>query len=267
MKNCSTILKNKMFNNIISFWNKRPCNINHSNKKIGSKDYFDEVEKKKYFVEPHIPEFAEFKRWKGKKVFEVGCGIGTDAKRFCEEGADYTGIDISKNSIRIAEKRLQVYKLKGILGLVNIESSEFVFNYFNPNSYDLVYSFGVLHHTVNIRNAIRNIYKLLKPGGTFKFMVYAKHSLKNWKIMEGLDQYEAQKGVPIANVYTHADIRYLLQDFRNIDIVQTHIFPYKIPEYKKHRYVKQPYFEHMPKKLFDILSKKLGWHLCITCVK
>ena len=64
-----------------NFWNKRPCNIRHSNKIVGSLEYFDEVEQRKYFVEPHIPVFAEFKKWQGKRVLEIGCtAISADAK-------------------------------------------------------------------------------------------------------------------------------------------------------------------------------------------
>ncbi len=54
------------------YWDARPCNIRHSTKPVGSREYFDEVEARKYFVEPHIPGFAEFERWKGKRVLEVG---------------------------------------------------------------------------------------------------------------------------------------------------------------------------------------------------
>ncbi len=64
------------------YWDRRPCNIRHSNKKKNTKEYFDEVEKKKYYVEPHIPKFTEFNKYKGKKVLEIGCGIGTDSINF-----------------------------------------------------------------------------------------------------------------------------------------------------------------------------------------
>ena len=52
------------FNEIKTYWNRRPCNLHHSKKKVGTKEYFDEVEKKKYFVEHHIPKFANFPNWK-----------------------------------------------------------------------------------------------------------------------------------------------------------------------------------------------------------
>ena len=71
--------------NIYNYWNSRPCNIKHSTKEIGTKEYFDEVENKKYFVEPHILTFADFAKWKNKKVLEIGCGIGTACISFLKE--------------------------------------------------------------------------------------------------------------------------------------------------------------------------------------
>lgn len=64
------------------FWDWRPCNIRLSPKAVGTRDYFDQVEARKYSVEPHSPRFAEFPRWKGKRVPEIGCGIGTDTIGF-----------------------------------------------------------------------------------------------------------------------------------------------------------------------------------------
>jgi hypothetical protein len=98
-------------------------------------------------------------------------------------------------------------------------------------------------------------------------MLYAKNSWKYFEIIEGLDQYEAESNVPIANVYTHEEVYELLKDFSNIKIEQAHIFPYKVEEYKNYIYEKKEYFEKMPKKLFSFLEKKLGWHLCVSCIK
>lgn len=243
------------------YWNQRPCNIRHSNKEIGSKEYFLEVSKRKYIVEPHILEFANFEQWRNKKVLEVGCGIGTAAHSFIENGAIYKGIDLSEQSIKIAKQRLNIFDLNGVIEEGDIES------YSSKEKYDLVYSFGVLHHTPDTQKAIKNIYNLLKEGGTFKLMLYAKNSWKYFCIKDGLERYEAQSGVPIADVYTHDEVYNLLKDFKNIDIQQKHIFSYKIPEYKKYEYKKQDYFEAMPYNLFNCLENNLGWHLCITCNK
>ena len=248
---------------VYHFWNERPCNIKHSSKEIGTKEYFEEVTKRKYIVEPHIINFANFENYKNKNVLEVGCGIGTAAQSFIENGANYTGLDLSDNSIELAKQRMEVFNLHGNIFQGNIEEIDNI----NNTEFDLIYSFGVLHHTPDIEKSIANIHKMLKNGGEFKMMLYAKNSWKYFEIVEGLDQYEAQSGVPIANVYTHEDVYGLLKEFNNIKIEQTHIFPYKIEPYKKYIYEKKDYFEKMPKELFECLEKNLGWHLCISCNK
>ena len=53
------------------YWNRRPCNIRHSPAQIGSKEYFGQVEVRKYMVEPQMPVFADFASWKGKRVLEI----------------------------------------------------------------------------------------------------------------------------------------------------------------------------------------------------
>lgn len=106
---------------IKSFWNNRPCNIQHSNKNFCSKEYFEEVEKKKYLVEPHILDFAEFGKYKGKKVLELGCGIGTDSIQFVKNGAELTVVDLSEKSLEICKKRFEIYGLNATFYCGNIE--------------------------------------------------------------------------------------------------------------------------------------------------
>jgi 2-polyprenyl-3-methyl-5-hydroxy-6-metoxy-1,4-benzoquinol methylase len=84
------------------YWDRRPCNIRHSPKAVGTKEYFDEVEDRKYFVERHIPTFAQFERWRGKKVLEIGCGIGTDTINFARSGALVTAVELSEQSLGVA---------------------------------------------------------------------------------------------------------------------------------------------------------------------
>lgn len=242
-----------------AFWDKRPCNIRHSSAPLGTKEYFDEVEERKYFVEPHIPKFAEFEQWKGKRVLEIGCGIGTDAVNFARAGAKYTGVDLSSSSIELAKKRFEVYNLKGEFFQTNAENLDFL-----PGDYDLIYSFGVIHHSPNPQKIVEALRKLISPTGVLKIMLYAKHSWKTFMIESGFDQPEAQTGCPIAFTYTREEVIDLLKEFEIESITQDHIFPYIVDDYINYRYRKQPWFASMPVEMFEILEKNLGWHMLIT---
>src|SRR4051794_1549307 len=91
------------------YWNSRPCNIRHSPKPVGTREYFDEVEARKYMVESHIPRFADFARWNGKTVLEIGCGIGTDTINFARHGAHVTAVDLTEKSLEVARQRAKVF--------------------------------------------------------------------------------------------------------------------------------------------------------------
>jgi SAM-dependent methyltransferase len=251
-----------MIDQIKEYWNNQPCNINHSKKDFLSKEYFDEVEKKKYFVEYHIPKFAEFEKYKGKRVLEIGCGIGTDSVNFARHCNEYVGLELSDVSLDITKKRFEVYGLDGTFYNINAEDDLSFLGQF-----DLIYSFGVIHHSPNPQKIIDNVYKLLKPGGEFKFMVYAENSWKKFMIDSKLDQFEAQSNCPCAFTYTFSDIQFMLNKFKDIKIKQEHIFPYKIDKYKQNIYEKQDYFENMTDEMFKVLEKNLGWHLCVICYK
>src|SRR5262252_4765638 len=94
------------------YWNARPCNVRHSPKPVGTREYFDEVEWRKYFVESHIPTFAEFERWRGRRVLEIGCGLGTDTINFARHGAQVTAVDLTEKSLELARQRAKVFGLE-----------------------------------------------------------------------------------------------------------------------------------------------------------
>ena len=243
------------------FWNDRPCNIKHSSKELGTMEYFNEVELKKFRTEPHILKFTKFPQWKNKKILEVGCGLGTVGINFALNGADYTGVELSKESLEIAKKRFEVYNKSGKFYLGNAEElSSFV----HIETYDLIYSFGVIHHSPHPEKIVSEIKKYMNENSVLKIMLYAKDSWKNYMIDAGLDQPEAQYGCPIANTYTKQDVVELLDGYEVLSIEQDHIFPYQIEPYKKGKYIKQPWFDEMPTGMFETLEKNLGWHLLIT---
>jgi SAM-dependent methyltransferase len=245
---------------IINYWNNQPCNIKHSDQPVGSIAYFEEVKDKRYNSEPHILKFADFDKWKGKRVLEIGCGIATDGIEFAKAGAEYIGIDISNESIELAKQRFHVYNLPGTI--LNLDAHSNLL--FDLGKFDLVYSFGVLHHYPNIQHIINRISKLLDQDGVFKFMVYAKNSWKYAMIQDGLDQFEAQADCPYADVFTVEDIKNLLTKFNIESIDQDHCFMFNIPEYKKGNFVLESWFEHLPHLMKQAVNKHLGWHLLVT---
>jgi SAM-dependent methyltransferase len=242
------------------FWDRRPCNIRHSPKPVGTREYFDEVEKRKYFVEPHIPGFAQFERWKGKKVLEIGCGIGTDAVNFARAGADYTGVELSPKSLELTMKRFEVYGLKGRFYLGNAEElSKFV----PVEPYDLIYSFGVIHHTPHHTEIRVMLYSKWSWKIFWIIFKYGKGAF--WRANELIRTYlEAQNGCPVTYVYSFRDIRRLMRDFDIVEMRKEHIFPYKIDKYINYEYEWVWYFRWMPKPLFRWLEKKLGWHTLVV---
>lgn len=249
---------------ITDYWDNQPCNILNSTGEVGSKEYFDKNSQNRYFVEPHIRDFAGFHLAQGKRVLEIGCGIGADGAEFAKNGADYVGIDISEKSLEVAKKRFDVYNLRGDFHKLSGDDPKLK----ELGKFDIVYSFGVIHHYPNVQEIINNVHYLLNGTGEFRFMVYAKNSWKNAMIRKGLDRYEAQDNCPLANTYTPEEIHDLLDPkYKIMSIVQDHCFMYNIPDYKKRVYTLEPWFAAMPEDMRAAIKEYLGWHLLVKAVK
>jgi 2-polyprenyl-3-methyl-5-hydroxy-6-metoxy-1,4-benzoquinol methylase len=264
-----------------AFWNDRPCNVRHSRKVVGSREYFDEVEERKYFVEPHIPAFAQFDNWAGKRVLEIGCGIGTDTINFARAGARVTVIELSDASLALARQRADLFGLTDHIDFHQGNAEELA-RHIPREEYDLVYSFGVIHHTPHPARVFAEIRNYLGPTGIFKAMVYHRRS---WRVAEmilkeGHGRFwdaaaiiarnsEAQSGSPVTYSYTRKEISTLLADhgLTVTDLQVEHIFPYKVSSYIEHRYVKRWPFRALPAETMRLLESRLGWHLCVTAAR
>jgi 2-polyprenyl-3-methyl-5-hydroxy-6-metoxy-1,4-benzoquinol methylase len=250
---------------IVDYWNQQPCNIKHSKHEVGTEEYFNEVSAKRYRVEPHILDFAGFHLWRGRRVLEIGCGIGSDAEQFARHGADYVGIDISDESINLCRRRFRVQDVHGEFHRGSVTDLEFLKHL---GKFDLVYSYGVLHHFPSMDQHLANIAKVLEPGGELRFMVYARNSWKYAMIQKGLDQFEAQADCPYAEAYTKEEITELLQPIYHVErIRQDHCFMYNVPKYKQGDFELEPWFEAMPEVMRIAVKEYLGWHLLIKAKK
>jgi SAM-dependent methyltransferase len=153
------------------FWNGYQPGFRFTDQEVGSPEFFSEVEAHRYNLEPHIREFAQFERWRGKDVLEAGCGIATDGLQFARAGARYTGLDQSAVGLGLARRRFEREGQEGRFVPGSVAELPF-----EDQSFDLVYSFGVIHHTPHTEAAIREFHRVLRPGGTARVMLYHRDS-------------------------------------------------------------------------------------------
>ena len=122
-----------------NYWDRRPCNIRHSPLPVGTGPFFVHAEARKYFVAPHIRGFAEFERWSGKSISEIGCGIGTDTMSFARSGARVTAVDVSAASVDLARTRAEALRLSDRIEF-HIANAENLADHIPPRKHDLIYS-------------------------------------------------------------------------------------------------------------------------------
>jgi len=211
------------------FWDTRPCGTQFTQLAWGSKEFFDDVESTRYATQPFMKSLVGFEKYAGKKLLEVGCGLGTDLLQFARGGAVTTGVDLTPNSIKLARKLFAVRSLHGDLLVADAEALPF-----DDNTFDVVYSFGVLHHTPNTSKAIDEVFRVLAPGGKIIIMLYHKRSLHvllgvpafklfglfrirhaNSSVDDWIRIYDGAEN-PLGKGYTKREVREMFTRFRNI---------------------------------------------------
>ena len=154
-----------------AFWQEHPCGTKFADALPGSRRFYELVEEHRYTKEWHIPTAAGFTQTKDLDVLEIGCGLGTDGAQFAKAGANYTGIDLTEAAVDLARRRFEISDLPGTFRVADAERLDF------PNEcFDLVYSHGVLHHTPDTRAAVREVHRVLRPGGRAVVMLYHRDS-------------------------------------------------------------------------------------------
>jgi SAM-dependent methyltransferase len=253
---------------VIRYWNTQPCNIRHSAAPQGSAAYFNDVMARKYHVEPHILLFVDFGAWRDKRVLDVGCGIGTTAVSFALAGAHVTAVDISQHSLDLARQNAAANGVTDRIRFV-LADVEHLRDFVRIEPYDLIWSWGVLHHTPHPARALRALRRYTDAGTRLRIMLYHAGSLKAWglRLKHGdvRAQAEAQANCPIAYTYTPAEATELVTsagftiDTLSID----HIFPYQLAAYKRYEYRRTWWAAALPAPVFRALERRFGWHLLI----
>jgi ubiquinone/menaquinone biosynthesis C-methylase UbiE len=160
------------------YWNAQSCGTEFTDEDKFSRAYFDEIEEHRYSTEPEIHAFAQFTRHAGEKVLEVGTGAGTDFTQWVRAGARAHGVDLTEEAVEHVRNRLALYGLEA----EDIRVADAERLPFESGSFDLVYSWGVIHHSPDTPAAFAEIARVLRPGGTAKVMVYNRHSLLAYRL-------------------------------------------------------------------------------------
>jgi SAM-dependent methyltransferase len=202
------------------FWNSEPCGSRY----IGAGDDFDAHARRRYQLEPYIPEFAGFGRCAGRRVLEIGVGMGADYLEWLKAGARVTGVDLSSISLERARRRCEEAGFTPDLHVADAEALPFA-----DNSFDVVYSYGVLHHSPGTSQCISEVFRVLKPGGALRIMIYHHASLTGlmlwlrygiwrgkslrWSVFHHLES-------PGTKSYTRKEAQSLVQGFEDVKLQQ-----------------------------------------------
>lgn len=163
-------------NEVNLFWNEASCGETLLLHGYSKDDYFEQS-KLKYNLEPEILSFSEFDKFNNKKTLEIGVGLGSEHQKLAEAGAILTGVDLTARAIEHTRTRFELFGLKSNLAVGDAENLPF-----KDGSFDAVYSWGVLHHSPDTQKAVNEVYRVLKPGGFSKIMIYHKNSIVGYML-------------------------------------------------------------------------------------
>lgn len=256
-------------------WGQDPCGAEYDREhELGTREFFVEVERYRYEeYAPWMPRLMEFEKFRGARLLEVGCGMGTDLLQFARGGARCTGVDLTPRSVEITRHR---FKLYGADGNFMISDGEHL--PFQSESFDVVYSNGVLHHTPDTAGAIREVHRVLRPGGVAKIMLYHRNSLNYWieivlrrgvlgleflrgrsaeQIMSRVIEFSDHDAHPLVKVYSRKQMRELFGMFKDVRVDVEQLLRAEL------RFLSPLVSE----TTFGKLRKKIGWNVIVTAIK
>jgi ubiquinone/menaquinone biosynthesis C-methylase UbiE len=256
-------------------WGTDPCGADYGSRyEFGTREFFDEVERHRYEeYAPWMREVMGFGDFAGRRLLEVGCGMGTDLLQFARGGAICTGVDLTARSIEISRLHFKRYGLSADFALSDAEHLPFA-----DDAFDVFYSNGVLHHTPGTKAAIGETYRVLAPGGTAKVMLYHRNSWNYWielilrhgigraeffrglsadDIMSKYVEYNEGGGRPLVKAYSRSEMRSMFAMFAEVKVEVEQLIRPEI-------YL---FGDLIPERVFRSMRRTVGWNLIVTAVK
>lgn len=218
----------------------------------GEDAYFAELEQQRYHSHAHILPWID-QMEPGKAVLEIGCGIGMDSYQMAKRGLAVTGIDLTSVAIETAKRRFERCAIPARFHVGDATALEFP-----DEAFDYVYSFGVLHHTQDTEQAVREVYRVLRIEGTARIMLYNRHSINELVHRVTRIPFEDKNEVcPVVRRFTVREVKRMFAQFREVTVRREYVFGegYGI------------LYRLMPAPIYRLLSKSFGWHLTITAAK
>ena len=251
------------------YWNRASCGTEITQEDKFCLSYFENIEKHRYSVEPEIFSFAQFTRFHGQKMLEVGVGAGTDFLQWVRAGTLAHGIDLTQEALDNTTKRLSLYGLQAAeLQVADAENIPY-----SDNSFDLVYSWGVIHHSPDTQKCLEEIIRVTKPGGTIKIMVYNRYSffaLYQWlraALLKGrpfqtlstvLFNHQESKGT---KAYTAGEIKKMASSYPvSINAIKTPVSQHDLLYYN-------PVLRGLAKIVSGLGFSNCGWFMMIDLTK
>ncbi len=239
------------------FWEAHVNNEYYTKLERASQPYFQEIETRRYRYHYHLPAlFERIGGGEGLRLLEVGCGIGIDTVMLARAGFDVTAIDLTEAAVGVARQRARRLELDIDYRVGNCEQLGF-----DDEAFDVVYSFGVIHHTPDMQSAVGEIHRVLKPGGRAHIMIYSRFSLVNLVHVLGRVPYESPRNMkdhcPVVVRSSRRDAGRLFSAFRRVSVHADYPFTYGM------RCVSRM----VPRCVQRALGRVIGWHLMIEAVK
>ncbi|MFC1908561.1 class I SAM-dependent methyltransferase [Chloroflexota bacterium] len=234
---------------------------------IGEKFSYEEKRQFRYSLQDYMHAIFNFEGFAGKKVLEIGCGAGIDSAEFARNGALVTSTDFSETAVQSTRDLLKEANLPA-----NVVQADATSLLFEDNTFDCVYSFGVLHHIPWVESALAEIKRVLKPGGQLMVMLYNQDSLlygysivylrgiidgllEKLTMDELLARYsERKEDNPYTRAYTKAEAKTLFSKYFKACSVEVRYNVIDLIEQRKVKVVVPDEYE-------------LGWHLIVKAIK